>query len=136
MQEKIDDPSDDEGILSNEEIQIEKNWRENFVQKCKNFFEAVDKENEFHQIFGLEHDASNALFLDFEKHWNDLNWRSEPKIYDIEATRFLGQSCLLATLFWMRQYPTTLVLKQIFGVHQRTLARIFKRTLTALESTF
>ena len=136
MQKKTDDISDDEDIFSNEEIQIEKNWRENFLQKFKNFLEGVDKENEFHQTFGLDHDASNAIFLDFEMHFNNLNWRSEPKIYETEGNRFLAQSCLLATLFWMRQYPTTLVLKQIFGVHQRTLARIFKRTLTALESTF
>jgi hypothetical protein len=42
--------------------------------------------------------------------------------------------CLLLTLLWLRQYPVLAWLEALFGIHQRTIAQILKRSIAALDA--
>jgi len=39
------------------------------------------------------------------------------------------------TLLWLRNYPTMHFMQTMFDIHERTLARVLKRTIRCLELT-
>jgi hypothetical protein len=90
----------------------------------------------YHRLCGLERSTFNDLVNDLEMPFKQLNWRAMPRINITDASDLAVDIALWITLFWMRQYPTGVVMGAIFDCHERTLHRVFKRTITALMKVF
>ena len=86
-----------------------------------------------HRLIGLDVCDFKKLVSDYEGYFSDLTWRSTPKMRKIKQTSLTAEVALWITLYWMRQYPTGISLQITTGVHERTLARIFLRVMTALD---
>jgi hypothetical protein len=64
----------------------------------------------------------------------NLTTRGTPRIRTVERKKEMVsmQSHLFITLFWLRNYPTDIIMKMIFHVDERKITRILRRTLTSI----
>jgi len=58
------------------------------------------------------------------------------RTYFSKKSSLSARSALFVTLFFLRQYPTLIVMQMLFDCHERTLARVCKRTLQSLQLNF
>jgi len=116
-----------------EEFEEESGWIDMLQKTTSLFFEHTKN---FHQACGLDPQRFEELVKDYTKEYENLTWQSSPRKNKISDRDLDPQVALKLTLLWMRQYPTGLFLSGTFHVHERTLARVFKRVLIALEATF
>lgn len=103
---------------------IEKNI-ENFQEKVTNL----------HRIIGVDQELFDQLVVDIEPDFVNINWDGTRKQKVCHKGHIKIGSALFLTLLWLRNYPTMLFLQCMFDLHERSLARILKRTIRALELT-
>jgi hypothetical protein len=103
------------------------------VSKVRQFMEKAEL---FHRLCGLERSTFDDLVNELDIPFKRLTWRGTERINQTNASDLPVDIALWITLFWMRQYPTGVVMGAIFDCHERTLHRVFKRTITALMKGF
>jgi hypothetical protein len=66
--------------------------------------------------------------------FSNLTTRGTPRLRTTERKKekLYLQSHLFITLFWLRNYPTDIVMKATFHLDERKITRVLRRTLTAI----
>jgi hypothetical protein len=114
-------------------VEVENTEMEMLAAKVRPMLEQKER---MHRLCGLDESAFKILVNDFKKPFEQLNWRAEHRVKTSNVPDLPADVALWVTLYWMRQYPTGVTMELLFGVHERTLGRVFKRTVAALMTTF
>jgi len=122
-----------EDFIDSEVEEEDSGWIETLEENCSKILES---DSDSHRLFGLDIAEFNTLVSDYNASFLSLSWRSTRRKRKSFSRDLDPAMALKITLYWMRQYHTMICLKRTFGVEERTLARVFKRVLTALEVTF
>jgi hypothetical protein len=54
----------------------------------------------------------------------------------IPTSKYSTASMVFITLFWLAHYPTLAMMSAMFGIHERSITQILKRTLTGMAWSF
>lgn len=107
-------------------------WWQELEKNVKLFKSRISN---LHRIIGVDNELFKQLALDFEPDFVNLNWDGTKKQNVTHIKTLKPKTALFLTLLWLRTYPTMYFMQLMFGVHERTLARVLKRSLRALELT-
>lgn len=94
--------------------------------------ESIDKCLEWHKVIGIEKSVFDKLADDYKIAYKNTTWHGTKAKGARTATTLSARSALFVCLHFFRQYLVGANMALIYGCHQRTLARIYRRVLTAL----
>jgi len=124
---------EEDSSLQAEDLQDEIRWIDVVEQYASEFEETIQ---DWHRFVGLDKEIFEQLSDGFADHYYSLTWDGTVRKTKQRKRTLNHRTALFITLLLFRQYCTGTMMQSIFRVHERTLTKVYRRVLSALQRHF